>query len=309
MNTVVTVPSIQQQPRAVADSAIHYGYVAFKEIFVGDRWVQPRNTSPYWETLPSRQLIPFTNIEVPEVIMEMTAGTSPIRARVGANDPTVQRVPKSAKACMEELETSYAEWGFKGLHPLTGFKEADAFRIFQTIQPFVYKLRDLENELSNNAPTRIAATLPYTAVYDGQTIDLEPLPEELRAVALKVLPIMQESATRGKNMATEVTAKTKQKMTQFYATGSGKEAADPHDRYVFSELGEEIPSLITSSPNQPQVQYVNAAEDVELKRRELELREKEYELRLREIALKESKPTPAERMAHARAAKQSAKAL
>jgi hypothetical protein len=308
MSTVAQVPSIQQQPRTVADSAIHYGYIAYKEIFVGDRWVQPRhdtNQSPYWEFLPARQLIPFSNIDEPTPNVEVTSvqGTEQGRDNVGpqGHDKSVTLVLKTAKRCMEEVEWAYAEWGFVGLHVMTGFSEADAFAIFQTIQPFLYKLSELENELYNNAPVRLRATAPYTVKYGQESVELQPLPAELKVVALKVLSTMQESATRGSNLAIETIAKTKQSMTQFYATGNGKRLADPHDNYLFGEMGEAIPSLL-SSQESGTAMVAPAPEDIELRRRELEVREQELDIRKRELALKEGEKKP-DPFAAARAAK------
>jgi hypothetical protein len=301
MKTVSTVPSIQQQPRTVADTAIHYGYIAYKDIFVGDRWVQPRhdtNQSPYWKEIPSRQLIPFSNIEVPEVIAEVTSVNAPIRVMHNqGKDITVRMVSRTAKECAQELESSYQEWGFVVLYPITGYTEQDAFAIFQVIQPFVYKLGDLRNELSLKALQRINATAPFTAHYGNESITLDPLPEELKETALKVLTMMQESVIRGESLANEVIAKTKQKMTQFYATGTGKQYADPHDAYVFDEMNDTIPELITSDA--PKDNF----DDIELRRREIELREKELEIRMRELALKEDPPTYNDPLAKARAAK------
>ena len=63
---VKEVPKIQQQPRTAADTAIHYGYVAFKDInLMGPLGVEVQcqpDHSPNRHILPCRELIPFTNI-------------------------------------------------------------------------------------------------------------------------------------------------------------------------------------------------------------------------------------------------------
>jgi len=243
---IAQVPSIEQQPRTVADTALHYGYVAYNDIYVGDRKVQPAH-SPYYQVIPARQLIPFTNIEVAEPNPKVTSSPSHVRTAEG-KDPSVVFVPKPARQCAFELENAYAGWGFKILYPLTGFSSEDAFKVFQAIQPFAYKLADILSALED-AESRIASTTSYEVSYEGDKVKIEPLTSELRKVAKQVLPLIIESAERAVNEATDIKNSTIQKMEQFYATGSGKKAADPLDKRIFDDLKEEIPVLLGKKPS------------------------------------------------------------
>lgn len=249
------VPKIQQQPRSQADTAIHYGYCAFKDIFVGDRRVQPEG-SPYTQYIPARELIPFTNLSVPVPVTDVIVNGEPVGqinqghrpAELGGKaDPTVVMQPKTAKTCAEELQYSYEAWGFKTLYPLTGFTEDDAFAIMQTIQPLPYNIVDLADAMET-AEERINATEPYTIeAGDDLSVEMNPLSPELRETALLVLPIIQHSVKLGLEMCEEIQANTVQKMEQYYAGNGGKRTADPLDKYVFAELGRAIPTRLTAN--------------------------------------------------------------
>ena len=239
------IPKIQQQPRAASETAIHYGYVAYHDIDLTgsygiERKVQPPN-SPSFTGLPSRQLLPFTNIVISEIDNYAAASTSYVRTSV----PVVSK-QKTARQCVEEMRDSYEQWGFVVLDMLTGFPEEDAFKIFQAIQPFAYKLKDLQNAVEYGADERINASVPYTAVYGDQTVDLEPLPAELKEIAGKVKETILKSIDVAVAMGEDLREKTTQSMTQYFATGTGKRRPDPHDVYIFAEFDQEIPKLISS---------------------------------------------------------------
>lgn len=240
------IPKIQQQPKTIADTAIHYGYVAFQDILVGDRNVQP-DESPYRRVIPCRELIPFTNLNVPTPRADVTAAQGLGRALIGKNgeDPTVERVLKTAKECVEELAWSYEEWGFLKIAPLTGFTEDEAFLIMQAIQPHPYKLKDLMEALEG-AEERINATELYVVEYGNFSVELQPLPLELKTVAHTVAALLQTSAKIGVDLAEEIEAATRQKMETFFATGEGKKVPDPLDKKIFEELGKTVPTRLTA---------------------------------------------------------------
>src|SRR5574343_756436 len=125
------VPKIQQQPRTASETAIHYGYVAFKDInLMGPIGVeikcQPDN-SLYRHNLPCRELIPFTNISYGTVNEEGAAVASANVSPTGAT----KIVQKTAKHCVEDVATAYQDWAFVNLDAITGYSEEDAFKIFQ----------------------------------------------------------------------------------------------------------------------------------------------------------------------------------
>jgi hypothetical protein len=242
-NQIKGVPKIQQQPRTANDTAIHYGYLAFKDIgLMGplglEYKVQPEN-SPYRTELPCRELLPFTNV-VYTLIDETAAATTSFSPRP---NPIVQR-QKSAKACLDEMVNSYETWGFVALDALTGLPEDEAFHVFQTVQPFTYKLKDLVDAVEVGGAERINKTETYTVEYKGQTITLQPLPEHLKEAARSVLNAIAQSARVAESLGEDAREKTVQAMTQYFSTGSGKRRADPLDHYIFGEFETEIPQLL-----------------------------------------------------------------
>lgn len=245
---VKEIPKIQQQPRLASDTAIHYGYVAFKDIELGgamglEHHVQPEH-SPYYRTIPCRELVPFTNIVF--AAFDDKAAASPSYVR-GATP--VYAKQKTAKQCANEMRSSYEPWGFEVLDELTGFSEDEAFHIFQTIQPFGYRLKDLLQEVEYGATLRIRETAPYTVKYGDSTMELQPLPAHLKPVAEAVQQRIVRSAEVAVDFGLDTKEQTTQAMTQYFATGAGKRRADPLDQYVFEEFGEELPALL--SPKQP----------------------------------------------------------
>lgn len=281
------IPNIHQQPRLASDTAPHYGYVAFKDINLNgstgkEYWVQPEN-SPYYNVIPCRELIPFTNIAAPKINEDMAATTSVVGNR--ALPVTLEQ--KTAKACAEEMETAYAAWDFKVLRDLTGLSREEAGFVFYTIQPFPFLLKDILDELEYEASERIAQTEPYVVSYNGEEYELQPLPAHLKEIAENVRARMAESAQKAFSLGEETKFSTTQSITQFYATGTGKRRADPHDAYIFREFGEEVPKLLNKDETQ-KVVTTESAEMMELRRREIEL--KERELALREAELSKTAP-------------------
>lgn len=242
-NQIKEIPKIQQKPRAASDTAIHYGYVAFKDIDLSgplgiEHQVQP-DGSPYYRIMPCRELIPFTNVLFTEIDEKAAATTSYAPSAL----PIVQR-QKSARECVDEMIASYEEWGFIHLTPLVGFNEDEAFHIFQTIQPFTYKLADLLNEIEYGASDRINETAPYVVAYNNQSFTLQPLPADLKEVAKKVQEIMVRSVEVAVARGEDQREKTVQSMTQYFSTGTGKRRADPLDQYIFDQFNEPLPRLV-----------------------------------------------------------------
>lgn len=242
-NQIKEIPKIQQQPRAASQTAIHYGYLAFKDVELSgplgmEHHVQPEG-SPYYRRIPCRELIPFTNIVFTAIDERAAATTSYAPTAL----PVTQR-QKTAKECVEEMTISYEEWGFVHLAPIVGYSEDDAFHIFQTIQPFTFKLGDLFNEVEYAAAERIQMTEPYTVTYNGQSFTMQPLPAELKTVAEQVRQLMIRSVEVAVAKGEDQREKTVQSMTQYFSTGTGKRRADPLDQYIFDQFNEPLPRLI-----------------------------------------------------------------
>jgi hypothetical protein len=235
-------PDISKAPRAANDTALHYGYVAYKDINLAssyglDYFVQPPD-SPYYRVLPSRQLIPFTNTEFPEV-NENVAGAMGVQRK----GPLTILKGKTAGECAKEVEQAYEAWGFTVLYPLTGYSVQAAFRIFQVIQPFPYKLKDIELELEN-ADDRIEHGGP--AFYNGEAISVPELTEAEIGVALKVRDLMLNAAKVAADLGATVRDNTIDSMNSRFSGGIGKGKADPHDKYIFNEFDTELPKLVNT---------------------------------------------------------------
>lgn len=270
------VPQIEKAPVIANKSAIHYGYVAYHDIALGHQLVQPDH-SPYYHVIPCRELIPFVSIEVGEIDEKQVQ--NPKRKK---GVPPVKRVPKTAYECAFEIETSYSDWAFLILHPLTGFSTDRAFRIFQTIQPFHYKLKDIQRELAL-AETRIDATSPYKVTYEGESVELQPLDKEDKAVARKVLEVISRSADLGVETAIKVHRNTLTSMTKAFAGGDGKIAPDPLDKILAEELGTELPQLVAAEKARSEKEA--QTDEKALRLREIELKEKELALKTQELEL------------------------
>lgn len=297
------VPKIQQQPRTASETAIHYGYVAFKDIgLLGPLGLEIRcqpDNSLYRHNLPCRELIPFTNISH-GTVNEEGAGIASVNTNPNSATKIVQ---KTAKQCIDDVIALYQDWAFVELDAITGFSEEDAFRIFQFLQPFHYRIADLVPAL-DEAQYRIDADEPVEVFYGDISVELEPLPKDFRDTARKVLGKLQASAKRAEEKASEILNHTTISMTSAFSGGEGKRVADPLDRYISKEMDWEIPKLLTTSKEKEgkPVTYGESPESLELKRREIELREKELELRAKEIELLE-KQANRDKMAQVRAAK------
>lgn len=243
MEKIREIPKIQQQPKQASDTAIHYGYVAFKNINLQgplglEYKVQPPN-SPYHLELPCRELIPFTNVAYSEIDELAAASTS-----YGPRPLPMVSKQKTARQCVDEMTAAYEDWGFMALSELTGFPEDEAFQVFQTIQPFTYKLKDLLDQVEYGATDRINETAPYRVNYEGESFELQPLSSELKEVARKVQQTIIRSAEVAFAKGEDQREKTVQSMTQYFSTGNGKRRADPLDQYLFDEFGQEIPKLL-----------------------------------------------------------------
>jgi hypothetical protein len=247
--TTTRVPNIQRPEILANENVIHYGYCAYNDIsLIGATGIefdiQPGN-SPFRTMLPAKELIPFVTMEVGEIDRAKVEALS----NTALGGDIITRRNKSARECITEITRAYQGFGFRYLEPLTGIMEEDAFRIFQTIQPFLYRLKDLSNELSITALARIDQTDSYTVEYQGTSITLDPLPDHLKDIAEQARAIMSNSANQAITQAETIIADTVQKMTMYFSTGNGKDVADVRDKYIFGQMERELPQLFNSTPN------------------------------------------------------------
>jgi hypothetical protein len=188
-------------------------------------------------------------MDVPEIdMMAASRNSAPDRP---PTPPIVWR-HQSAGESARTLRDAYEKWVFTLLPELSGLDyETEAFPVFQTIQPFVYKLKDIVAQIEWESEVRIGETTRYTAEYAGQTITLDPLPASLKDIARKTRDRMLISARHAEQLALEQFSKTTQSMTQFFATGNGKAAADPRDRRIFDDLDKALPKLVETGESSP----------------------------------------------------------
>lgn len=292
---VKAVPQIERNPRTVSQTAAHYGYVAFHDITLGpDHRVQPAD-SPYRQVLPCRELIPFTNIEVGEIDEKQVQN-----GKRKKYQPPVKIKQKTAFECATEMENSYADWAFQILRPLTGFTSSRAFHIFQTIQPFHYKLKDLQEALFE-AGSRIDQTVLYEVSYEGETNSLYPLSDEDKEIAREVLGLIQVSANQAIDIAVQKQQATITSMTSRFAGGDGKAVPDPLDKIMAEEFDIDLPQLVAVQKSKAEAEtQKKQVEDAELRRRDIELREKEIALKERELDLREQEQTPTDQASEKR---------
>lgn len=300
--SIRAVPQIAN-PESVSDSAIRYGYVAYHDIALGnDHQVQP-DTSPYHKLIPCRELIPFQDMPVTEIdTKKYGEGGTFNRQNVS---PVSQRM-KSAKDCAQEIEQSYEMWAFTVLRPINGFDTDRAFRIFQTVQPFPYLLKDIEAAL-DDAESRIESEVPYQVAYQGEVVDLRPLDEADKAVAKEVLILVKRSASAAVQIATDKMEMTIESMNSRFSGGEGKRVPDPLDKYHAQQLGRSLPTLITANEQQAYQQPAAlqqapaglSPEEIALKQRELDQKDRELALEEKKLELEMAKLNPPPPMATA----------
>jgi hypothetical protein len=223
-------PNIENTPARANETVTHYGYVAYHDINLtgpgGQEYqVQPAD-SPYYQSIPARRMIPFTNITTTVPNEKLARATSPRnRAKMAS-----KQEGKTARQCAEEIRDSYQPWGFTILNALTGLDTETAFRIFRTIQPFDYSLIDLVPELEYNAEDRIEQDPEegvYEVSYREQVIELEPLTATEKELARDVLRQMRTSGNQAFDLAEERRETTTQSLTSYFAGQGGKKRPDP----------------------------------------------------------------------------------
>lgn len=218
-------------------SAKHYGWCAYGNIeLMGpnglERHVAYAADGSFATSLERGQLLMFENVEVKEV--DPKDNNIP-------NGPAAHliAVQKYAIACIGEIADAYGEWGFVIL-PLTGTPAREAFRIFSVVQPHLYDLADLEEELINGAKKRIAA-----AVAEEEDFAV--------AKAEEVRRIMLIGARRAILFAQNIVNDLKKEQATFLGTKQGKSSATPGDEHAFRQLHEPVPSLLSTKAQGPDV--------------------------------------------------------
>lgn len=228
---------------------VRYGWTPFKAIYLyaadgtPNYFIHPTN-SPFHRELPKNQLIAFETFNRTQWIPNHAAETIPGRpAPMLSITETV-----TAYTAATELLRGYAGQGYTMLKSLQGMAQADAFRIFQIVQPFDYLLYQLAGELEFSAIERIESTEPM--VYDGN-YTIEPLRNnDERSIAKRLLAEMLDGANRAFVFGTDIFNRTEAQMiASFSGAKEGKKGSDALDRYLSAELNRAVPT-ITNNDNQ-----------------------------------------------------------
>lgn len=260
---------------------VRYGWMPFKNIYLynGDGtpyyFIQPVN-SPYHREIPKNQLIPFetftkTRWEVNHEVAGEPGKPAPkysITETVTAHDAAT------------ELLRTYSAQGYVVLNSLQGLPQADAFRIFQVVQPLDYRLAEIVGELEFGAEERIASEVPIDlSETTGEEYIIEPLQNDAeRSIARRLVAEMLEGANRAYDKATEILNQTETEMIACYSgKKEGKKGADPLDKYLEKEMMKELPKLLGKDDKAAQLeQKVDFLVDREVSR---EMREENERLK------------------------------
>lgn len=242
------VPQNYQADGVENPTEVRYGWTPFKNIYLYNAdgtpnyFIQPIN-SPFHRELPKNQLIAFETFNRTRWESDYSADSTP-----GRPTPMLSITDTvTAYIAATELLRGYAGQGYTMLKSLQGLPQADAFRIFQVVQPFDYLLYQLAGELEFAASDRIEATEPL--VYDGD-YTIEPLRNDFeRGIAERLRLEMLDGANRAFNFGTEIFDRTEAQMiASFSGAKEGKKGADALDRYLSAELNRNIPT-ITNNDN------------------------------------------------------------
>lgn len=238
-------------------SYTRYAWCPLKDIkMTGPMGLQYRNGHMM---IKRGQLVPFVNVDMfkPKV--------PPPKHFPGAPPTILEYYPKYADESAYELQQTYSPWGYTVLEPLTGIVEADAFAVFQVIQPIAFRLENLEFQLKGEATKRINGD----SMVDISGIQLNVhLPERLRRedgtrvdgreIAKTLQQVMLRGYEQAKRFAMESHSSLLQDMASFTGTKKGKSAPDDFDVEMAEQLGFEVPALIYTGQENKEADEINA---------------------------------------------------
>lgn len=235
-----------------------YGWCPYKDINLTgpsgspDLYVQPHVIdagagavpNPYHRVLPKNHLIPFPTFPV-----IVQTPSDDLRDKNGRAVLIESAITMTALDAAVMVLRGYSFWGFTIARSLQGLDQADAFRIFQVVQPFDYLLAALPFELTDGAADRISATtlIEFEGV-DGFSV--QPLRSDAeREIATALAAELLVGAEIALTLATGIMDETVVSMTSAHSGGMGKKGPDDLDRYLSRELCRELPQLL--NPTQP----------------------------------------------------------
>lgn len=217
-------------------SAMHYGWCPYDDIqLMGPTGLEKRvgyNERGEFATVLKRgQLLIFQNVDIRQ--LSATDNNIP-----NGPPPQLVDVVKYAATCAGEIQDAYGDWGFMLLMELVGMEPMEAFEIFKTIQPAVYKLATLEDELIYDAPQRILEAFGDGGRGGKRTIEFAGIAERTRA---EMLIGARRAITKAENLIGELN----KDMAAFVGTKQGKSMAFPGDLHALDQLDMQAPARIT----------------------------------------------------------------
>lgn len=159
-------------------------------------------------------------------------------------EPQPIKAPKYALDCANELVWKYgAEYGLVVLEPLTGMMDESLVQlVFQVVQPYAYKIHELEYELTEGAKDRIAgAQLPK---------NVERMAEQCRLVMLR-------GYQRAANTMREHYGTFDRDTKSYVGSKQGRHTAIDYDYFISDQLGLPVPAMPQAIPQQAQQQMEN----------------------------------------------------
>jgi hypothetical protein len=215
-------------------SQTHYGWCPYDDIeLMGPMGLERRVAydakGNFVTRLLRSQLHVYTNVEIKQLSeKDNNIPNGP--------KPLMEDVEKYAGTCCSEIEDAYGEWGYMRLAPLTGMPLSDTFAIFSVIQPFAFDLVELADELTHEAPKRIAA-----AAERDRTFNV--------AAAEETQELMIIGANRAIVLANRNINDLRKDMVAFVATKQGRSYPSPGDEHLFRQLRQPLPTRAESKAN------------------------------------------------------------
>ncbi len=232
---VGVVKETLSQKKIAQLSAPHYGWCPYNDIeLMGplglERHVAYNEKGEFATRLLRGQLLPFINVEIRQ--LSQKDNNIP-----NGPKPVLEDIVKYAGTCASELEDSYGDWGFMILTPLTGLSVEEAFSIFSVVQPAVYDLAALEDQLTIEAPQRIA-----------EASAADPTFRDSDAEILRRMMVI--GAQRAATHAGYVVETLRQDMADRQGGGHGRSYASPGDVHAFRQLRQPVPSRLSVAKTQ-----------------------------------------------------------
>lgn len=147
--------------------------------------------------------------------------------------------PKTALECANELYFKYgADYGLVILEPLTGITDTSLVSsVFQIVQPFAYHLHNMEHELTEGVAERLKGA---------------DVPKDVRDLVEGCRLLMLTGARRGLKFASERYGEFDRDARSYLASKQGRHTPNDFDRFIATQVGLEVPTVIQQTPQQPE---------------------------------------------------------